>query len=87
MTALVRHANNGNLARARELHRQYLPLMEINFVESNPGPVKAALALMGLIEAVWRLPLVSPSQQNLAKIRNVLESLALTGTVHAAIAS
>jgi 4-hydroxy-tetrahydrodipicolinate synthase len=87
MTAIVRHANNGNLARARELHRQYLPLMEINFVESNPGPVKAALALMGLIEPVWRLPLVSPSQQNLAKIRNVLESLALTGAVRAAIAS
>ncbi len=61
--------------------------MEINFVESNPGPVKAAMAMMGLLEPVWRLPLVSPSQQNLAKIRSVLESLALTETVHAAIAS
>ena len=87
MTSLVRHAINGNLARARELHRQYLPLMEINFVESNPGPVKAAMAMMGLMEAVWRLPLVSPGAQNLAKIRGVLDSLHLVETAHVAIAS
>jgi len=87
MTSLVRHAIDGNLARARELHRQYLPLMEINFVESNPGPVKAAMAMMGLMEAVWRLPLVSPGAQNLAKIRGVLDSLHLAETAHVAIAS
>ena len=87
MTSLVRHTIDGNLARARELHREYLPLMEINFVESNPGPVKAAMAMMGLLEPVWRLPLVSPSAQNLAKIRGVLDSLHLVETAHVAIAS
>ena len=69
---------------AREVQRKYLPLMEINFVESNPIPVKAAMALMGLLEPVWRLPLVAPKAENLEKIRNVLESLGLIERVHAA---
>ncbi|MBI3697497.1 MAG: 4-hydroxy-tetrahydrodipicolinate synthase [Acidobacteria bacterium] len=67
----------GDFARARELHRRYLPLMEINFVESNPGPVKAAMALMGLLEPVYRLPMVPVQPANLAKIEKVLESLGL----------
>jgi 4-hydroxy-tetrahydrodipicolinate synthase len=87
MTSLVRDALNRNFTHARETHRRYLPLMEINFVESNPGPVKAALAMMGLIEPVWRLPLVSPATQNLAKIRGVLDSLHVVETAHVAIAS
>jgi len=53
------------------------PLMNINFVESNPIPVKAAMALMGLLEPVWRLPMVPPSQANLAKIESVLQSVGL----------
>jgi 4-hydroxy-tetrahydrodipicolinate synthase len=53
--------------------------MEINFVESNPIPVKAALAEMGLLEPVWRLPLVPPKAENQARIRAVLESLGLAG--------
>ncbi len=65
------------IAAARELHRKYLPLMEMNFVESNPIPVKAALALMRLLEPVWRLPMVAPKPENLARIRGVLESLQL----------
>jgi 4-hydroxy-tetrahydrodipicolinate synthase len=87
MASLVHDTLNRNFTRARETHGQYLPLMEINFVESNPGPVKAALAMMGLIEPVWRLPLVSPNTQNLAKIRSVLDSLHLVETAHVAIAS
>src|SRR2546430_11039187 len=55
----------------------YQPLMEVNFVESNPIPVKAALAEMGLLEPVWRLPLVPPKAENRARIRAVLESLGL----------
>jgi 4-hydroxy-tetrahydrodipicolinate synthase len=51
--------------------------MNINFVESNPIPVKAAMALMGLLEPVWRLPMVPPSQANLAKIEGVLQSAGL----------
>jgi 4-hydroxy-tetrahydrodipicolinate synthase len=51
--------------------------MEINFVESNPIPVKAALAEMDLLEPVWRLPLVPPKVENRPRIRAVLESLGL----------
>jgi 4-hydroxy-tetrahydrodipicolinate synthase len=86
MACLIRDALRRNFIRARVTHRKFLRLMEINFVESNPGPVKAAMAMMGLLEPVWRLPLVGPSEHNLAKIRAVLESLALTETAHAAIA-
>jgi 4-hydroxy-tetrahydrodipicolinate synthase len=58
--------------------------MNINFVESNPGPVKAAMALMGLLEAVWRLPMVPPSQTNRAKIETVLQSVGLLSGVSVA---
>jgi 4-hydroxy-tetrahydrodipicolinate synthase len=84
MTALTRFALAGDFHRARQIHRRYLPLMEINFVESNPIPVKAALAEMGLLEAVWRLPLVAPKPENRARIRAVLESLNLVGRIHVA---
>ena len=77
MTQLARLALQGDFAGAREIHRRYHPLMEINFVESNPIPVKAALAEMELLEPVWRLPLVPPKAENRARIRAVLESLGL----------
>ena len=84
MTALTRLALAGDFAGARQIHRRFLPLMDINFVESNPIPVKAALAEMGLLEAVWRLPLVAPKPENRARIRAVLESLNLVGRIHVA---
>jgi len=84
MTRLTQACLKNDFAAARDLQRKYLPLMEINFVESNPIPVKAAMALMGLLEPVWRLPLVPPKPENLAKIRAELEALGLVGTVHAA---
>ena len=84
MTALTRLELSGDFAGARQIHRRYLPLMEINFVESNPIPVKAALAEMGLLEAVWRLPLVAPKPENRARIRAVLETLNLLGRIHVA---
>jgi 4-hydroxy-tetrahydrodipicolinate synthase len=87
MTELTRAALQGNFERARELHRRYHPLMEINFVESNPIPVKAAMAEMGLLEAAWRLPLVAPKAENLSRIRGVLESLGLVQRAHAAVAN
>jgi 4-hydroxy-tetrahydrodipicolinate synthase len=77
----------GDCASARAIHRKYLPLMEINFVESNPIPVKAAMSLMGLLEPVWRLPLVPPKAENLQKIRAVLESLEILERVNVAVAS
>jgi 4-hydroxy-tetrahydrodipicolinate synthase len=77
MSQLTRLALQGDFAGAREIHRRYHSLMEVNFVESNPIPVKAALAEMGLLEPVWRLPLVPPKAENQARIRAVLASLGL----------
>jgi len=77
----------GDFFAARGIHRKYLSLMEINFVESNPIPVKAAMSLMGLLEPVWRLPLVPPKAENLQKIRAVLESLEILERVAVAAAS
>jgi 4-hydroxy-tetrahydrodipicolinate synthase len=77
MTELVAHCLAGDFAAARALQRRYLPLMEVNFVESNPIPVKSALALMGLVEPVFRLPMVAPKPENLNKIADVLSQLGL----------
>jgi 4-hydroxy-tetrahydrodipicolinate synthase len=87
MAQLCRHGLRGEFAEAREIHRRYLTLMEINFVESNPIPVKAALALMGLLEPVWRLPMTAPKAENLARIQAVLEGLHLLERVSVAAAS
>jgi 4-hydroxy-tetrahydrodipicolinate synthase len=87
MTEMVRLALRGNIWGAREIHRRFHPLMEVNFVESNPGPVKTALAEMGLLEAVWRLPLVAPKRENRDRIVGVLNSLGLVERVHAAVAN
>ena len=62
---------------ARALHHRYLPLMMINFVESNPIPVKAAMAKMGLLAEVYRLPMVPPSEASRRRIERVLVDLAL----------
>lgn len=77
MTALARLALTGDFAGARALQRKYLPLMEINFIESNPIPVKAAMGLMGLLEPVYRLPMCPPKADNLSKIEKVLEAAGL----------
>jgi 4-hydroxy-tetrahydrodipicolinate synthase len=87
MTQLVRLALENNFVEARKLQRKYLPLMEANFIESNPVPVKAAMAAMGLLEPAWRLPLCAPRPENQEAIRRVLESLGLLGGVHAAKAN
>ena len=87
MARLVRLAIGGNFAGAREIHRRFHPLMEINFVESNPIPVKAAMAEMGLLPPVWRLPLVAPKEENRMRIRGVLESVNLVERAHAAISN
>ena len=77
MTRLAHLCNKGNFAEARELHRKYLPLMDVNFIESSPIPVKAAMGLMGLLDPVWRLPIVAPKPESLAKIKSVMESCGL----------
>ena len=84
MTQLVKLCLTGDFAAARAQQRNWLPLLEVNFIETSPTPVKAAMAEMELLEAVWRLPLVPPKVENLAKIRTVLESLQLVERAHVA---
>ncbi len=83
MTQLAQAALRGDFAAAREIQRKYLPLMEVNFIESNPIPVKAAMAAMGLLEPVWRLPLVPPQPANQKRIEMVLEAAGLKRSAHA----
>ncbi len=85
MTELTRCALLNDFEAARKLQREFLPLIEINFIEANPIPVKAAMALMGLLEPVWRLPMVPPNEASLAKIQGMLETLGLLAhrSVHA----
>ena len=87
MAQLTRLALTGDFPGARAIHRRVHALMEINFVESNPIPVKAAMAQMSLLEPVWRLPLVAPNAANEARIRTVLESLGLVEKAHAVAAA
>src|SRR5712671_2877804 len=87
MARLCQHGLRGEFAEARAIHRKYLPLMEINFIESNPIPVKAALALMGLLVPVWRLPMVAAKAANLERIRAVLQSLQLVERNSVAVSS
>lgn len=74
---MVRYCLNGKWEKALKLHNQLLPLMNVNFVESNPIPVKAALSMMGMIEEVYRLPLVPIDEKNRQKVKAVLEELGL----------
>jgi len=75
MVRMTDRALQGNWDAARELHYRLLPLMEANFIESNPGPVKAAMALMGLLEEQLRLPLVPVQEQTRARLREVLQEV------------
>jgi len=85
MARLTDLALRGDWAAARTLHYRLLPLMEANFIESNPGPVKAALAALGLVEEHFRLPLVPVQEQTRARVRAVLAELGLLqGAAHVA---
>ena len=74
---MVHSALDGNWDRARELHYKLLPLMEFNFCESNPTPVKTACAMMGLIDEAVRLPLVPLSNMNKERMKLLLEDIGL----------
>jgi 4-hydroxy-tetrahydrodipicolinate synthase len=81
MTRLAQACLHGDFETARRIQARYLPLMNVNFVESNPIPVKAAMGLMGLLEPVHRLPMTPPSPANLARIAKVLEAAGLLRSV------
>ena len=72
MVRMVELAARNDFAAARQIHRQLMPLMSANFVESNPIPVKAAMAAMGLLEETYRLPLVPPSDESRRRILDAL---------------
>lgn len=76
-SAMVRACLKGKWAKALEMHNKLLPLMNANFLESNPIPVKAALAMMGHIDEAYRLPLVEMQPANREKLRAILHSLKL----------
>ena len=77
MTAFTRACRQGDYDEARRMNRELLPLMKVNFVETSPGPVKAALAMMGKIEEVYRLPMVPVRPATKEKLRTVLTNLKL----------
>src|SRR5436309_8421779 len=77
MVKMVEAAERNDFAAARAIHARILPLMSVNFIESNPQPVKAAMAAMSLLEEVFRLPMVSPKAESKEKINRVLKELGL----------
>lgn len=77
MAQMVEAAERGDFAAARAMHHRLLPLLLVNFVESNPGPVKFAMAAMGLCEEVYRLPMVPPRTASKEKILAVLAELGM----------
>jgi len=80
MSRMVDRALAGDWAEARQLHFRLLPLMEVNFIESSPGPVKAALAMMGMMEESYRLPLVPIQEASRTRVREVLGEIGLLRT-------
>ena len=77
MVRMVKAAARNDFGAARAIHARILPLMQINFVESNPIPVKTAMAAMGLLEEVYRLPMCAPKPESREKILGVLKALDL----------
>jgi len=75
MARMVECAERGDFEAARRIHRELLPLLLVNFIESNPIPVKSAMAALGLLEEVYRLPMVPPREASRARIRQVLAEL------------
>lgn len=82
MSQMTNLALAGKWEEARALHYRLLPLMEINFIESSPGPVKAAMAMMGLLEENFRLPLVPVTEKSRGRVREVLNELGLLESAH-----
>src|SRR5271167_2827878 len=77
MTTLTRAALSNDWTTARALHRKYLPLMQANFIESSPLPVKAVLAMMGKIEEVYRLPLLPMRRDTRSRLQKIATEVGL----------
>src|SRR6266852_4904641 len=83
MSVLTNAALQGDWVKARKIHRQYLPLMQANFIESNPMPVKAVLAMMGRIEEVYRLPMVPMKNDTRSRLQQIAAEVGLLKAVAA----
>jgi 4-hydroxy-tetrahydrodipicolinate synthase len=83
MSRMVELGERGDFAAARALHHRLMPLLLVNFIESNPIPVKSAMASLGLLDEVYRLPMVPPRPASKQRIEAVLQSLGITGGVPA----
>jgi len=83
MSRMTNLALDGQWEEARALHYRILPLMEVNFIESSPGPVKAAMAMMGLLEENFRLPLVPITEKSRTRVREVIAEIGLLETSQA----
>jgi 4-hydroxy-tetrahydrodipicolinate synthase len=77
MVQMVEAAEGGDFASARAWHGKLLALMQVNFIEANPGPVKFAMAAMGLCELSYRLPMVPPRPASQQKILDVLKAFGM----------
>src|SRR5450432_3742470 len=84
MAKMTRAALNNDWPTARAIHRKYLPLMQANFIESSPLPVKAVLAMMGRIEELYRLPLLPMRRDTRAKLQKVATEVGLVAKTAAA---
>jgi 4-hydroxy-tetrahydrodipicolinate synthase len=82
MSRMTNLALEGKWTEARKLHYRLLPLMDVNFIESSPGPVKAAMAMMGLLKENFRLPLVPITEKSRARVREVLAELGVLESAH-----
>ena len=78
-SSMIRHCLSGDFVRARPIHERLLDLMNLNFIESNPIPVKSALSMMGIIQEAYRLPLTPMSVEHKFTLRRALEELSLVG--------
>jgi 4-hydroxy-tetrahydrodipicolinate synthase len=83
MAKMVEHAERNDFASARRVHDELVPFMMVNFVESNPIPIKFAMATLGLLEEVYRLPMVPPRPASKEKIVTVLQTLKPDAAVRA----
>jgi 4-hydroxy-tetrahydrodipicolinate synthase len=83
MAHLVEACERGDYTDARVRHERLLPLLQANFIEANPIPVKAVMAMAGLLEPVYRLPMVPPEEATVARLRDVATALGLLSQVSA----
>ena len=83
MSKLAELGSSGDFAAARQLHQRLMPLLQVNFIESNPIPVKSAMAMLGLLDETYRLPMVPPRPASRERIAAVLRSLGLGAAIPA----